>query len=143
MSADNLTDFLNIGKKAKRQISSNVAALSTDQLLAMCNLNKIDINDIPTGCIAGINYFCQGKSDLSQCQQWYDSVFSNSIYAPIGANCPAWKSGPRSSNCQNAVNSINVKLDYTIVNKQFASWFANVLFADRVYAPCNKNCNWD
>ena len=143
MSAQNLTDFLIASKKQRRQSSSNVATLTTEQLLKMCPLsNVVKKQDILAGCIAGITYFCQGKTDLTQCQRYYDTVFSHSIFAPIGSNCPAWKYGPKSSQCNNAVNAFNVKLEYITVNMVFAKFFAKTLFANRDLAPCSSNCQW-
>jgi len=142
MSVQNLTDFLATGKLVKRQASSTVATLTTQQLLATCPLKYVEKQDILAGCIAGIVYFCQGKTDLAQCYRFYDTVFSYSIYASIEDNCPAWKSGPNSKNCANAVQRINVALDYTTVNKDFATFFAKTLFANKEYAPCIKNCTW-
>jgi len=143
MSAQNLTDFLIVSKKQRRQSSSNVATLTTEQLLQMCPLsNVVKKQDILAGCIAGITYFCQGKTDLTQCQRYYDTVFSHSIFAPIGANCPAWKYGPNSWQCNNAVNAFNVKLEYTTVNMVFAKFFAEKLFANKDLAPCSSNCQW-
>ena len=148
MSVQNLTDFLAIGKLeklVKRESSSTVATLTTDQLLAMCPLNNVANQDILAGCVAGIVYFCQGQTDLTPCQRYYNTVFSYSIFAPIGANCPAWKYGPKSSNCNNTVNSFSVSLDRTTVNKEFATFFAKTLFTNKEYAPCNslvQKCTW-
>ena len=146
MTLQNLTDFLTIPLLFKRQFSSNVATLTTDQLLQMCPLNYVEKQDILAGCLAGIVYFCQGQTDLTRCRNYYDTVFSYSIFAPIGANCPAWKYGPNSRNCNNAVNAFNVKLDYTTVNKDYASYFAKTLFTNRAYAPCINSatvkCVW-
>ena len=146
MSSKNLTDFLAIGKKVKRQTTSTVATLTTDQLLKMCPLNYVANQDILAGCVAGIVYFCQGKTDLAQCQRYYDTIFSYSIFAPIGANCPAWKYGPNSVNCANAVNGFSANLKYTTVNKDFATFFAKILFTNKEYAPCTSTttvkCIW-
>jgi len=111
----------------------------------MCPLNYVEKQDILAGCVAGIVYFCQGQTDLTQCQRYYDTVFSYSIFSPIGANCPAWKSGPNSLNCANATNKFSANLNYTSVNKDFATFFAKTLFANTIYAPCNANvqkCTW-
>ena len=146
MSSQNLTNFLAVSKLVKRQSSSTVATLKTDQLLKMCPLNYVANQDILAGCIAGIVYFCQGQPDLTECRNYYDTVFKNSIFAPIGANCPAWKSGPNSKNCKDATDKFQVKLEYTTVNKEFARFFARTLFTDSKYAPCinsaNVTCNW-
>ena len=146
MSSQNLNNFLSI-PLVKRQITSNVATLTTDQLLKMCPLNSVADQDILAGCLAGIVYFCQGpKTDLTKCRYYYDTVFKNSIFAPIGDNCPAWKYGPRSSNCTEATNKFEVKLEYTTVNKGFAKFFAKTLFTNSKYAPCINSatvkCNW-
>jgi len=142
MSVQNLTNFLATGQLVKRQITSTVATLTTDQLLKMCPLNYVANQDILAGCVAGIVYFCQGQTDLTQCQRYYDTVFSFSIFAPIGANCPAWKYGPNSPKCANAVNSFSADLAYTSVNKDFATFFAKTLFANKEYAPCINKCAW-
>ena len=147
MSSQNLTDFLAIpAKLVKRQSSSTVATLTTEDLLKMCPLNSVEKVDILAGCLGGIVYFCQGQTDLAKCRNYYDTVFSNSIFATIGANCPAWKYGPRSSNCNDAINKFQVKLEYTTVNKGFANFFATTLFTDSKYAPCINSttvtCNW-
>jgi len=146
MTVQNLTNFLATPKLIKRQASSTVATLTTDQLLAMCPLNNVANQDILAGCVGGIVYFCQGQTDLTQCQRYYDTVFSYSIFAPIGANCPAWKYGPRSSQCNTTVNSFSVSLQYTTVNKDFASFFAKTLFTNTSYAPCinttTVKCTW-
>ena len=147
MSLQILTKFLDIPSKlVKRQSSSTVATLTTDKLLKMCPLDSVEKVDILAGCIAGIVYFCQGQTDLTKCRNYYDTVFSYSIFAPIGANCPAWKSGPKSKNCNDAINKFQVKLEYTTVNKEFARFFARTLFTDSKYAPCINSttvkCNW-
>jgi len=142
MSVQNLTDFLATRKLAKRETSSTVATLTTEQLLAMCPLKYVEKQDILAGCVAGIVYFCQGKTDLAQCYRYYDTVFSYSIFAPIEDNCPAWKSGPNSKNCTTATNKFSVSLEYTTVNKDFATFFAKTLFTNKEYAPCIKNCAW-
>ena len=146
MSSQNLTDFLAITPKlAKRQSISTVATLTTKDLLAMCPLNDVAKQDILAGCVAGIVYFCQGKTNLTECQNYHDTVFSYSIFKPIGANCPAWKFGPRSSNCNKTLDSFSVSLDYTAVNKDFATFFARTLFTNKEYAPCNsqvQKCIW-
>ena len=146
MSPQNLTDFLAITPKlAKRQSISTVATLTTEQLLKICPLNYVANQDIFAGCIAGIVYFCQGQKELTECHRYYNEVFSYSIFKPIVANCPAWKYGPRSSNCNDAMNAFNVKLEYTTVNREFATFFARTLFTNREYAPCNstvQNCTW-
>ena len=145
MSAQNLADFLATPKLAKRQSSSTVATLTTQQLLAMCPLNYVAKQDVLAGCIAGIVYFCQGQKDLTACHRYYNDVFSYSIYKPIVA-CAAWKNGPKSSNCTDAVNVFRVSLDYTTVNKDFATFFARILFTNPSYAPCNpqnQKCTWE
>jgi len=145
MNAQNLTDFLKIGVKAKREMSSTVATLTTKELLAMCQISFVEKQDILAGCFAGITYFCKNQMELTQCQNFYDTVFLYSIFKTIGANCPAWKYGPRSSNCNDAVNDFNVKLEYTTINKEFATFFARTLFTNKEYAPCNstvQKCIW-
>lgn len=145
MSVQNLTNFLATPVFVKRESSSTVASLTTDQLLKMCPLNNVANQDILAGCVAGIVYFCQAQTDLTPCQRYYDTIFSRSIFEPIGANCPAWKSGPNSGNCIKAVETFSVSLEYTTVNKDFANFFARILFADQKYAPCNsiaQKCTW-
>ena len=145
MSETNLTNFLNTSKLMKRQQSSSVATLTTDQLIGMCPLNYVGNQDILVGCIAGIVYLCQAASNYAECRRYYVEVFANSIFAPIGANCPAWKSGINSTACTTAVNGFNAVLEYTSVNKYFASLFATTLFANKIWAPCSsqiEKCNW-
>ena len=145
LSYANLTYILNVPKLSRRQVTSVSASLTTQQLLAMCPLNYVANQDVLTGCVAGIVYLCQTTSNYAECRRYYDTVFAYSIFAPIGANCPAWKSGPNSENCTTAVNRFSAVLEYTSVNKAFASFFAKTLFADRVYAPCNsqiEKCTW-
>lgn len=110
LNALNLTNFLNIPISMKRQTSSNAATLTTSQLLTSCSLNSLSKSkDILLGCMAGIVYFCQSKKDWSNCRYYYDTVFANSFYAPIGKTCPAWKSGPRSIACAKAVSQFRRK----------------------------------
>jgi hypothetical protein len=144
MNTQQLTDLLNTSpKKVKRVSISYFGTLTTDDLRAMCPLSRVENTDILSGCLAGIVYFCQGQTDLTQCHKYYNEVFSYSIYAPVIA-CAAWKSGPESDNCRNAVNDFNVSLAYTNVNKKFAIFFKETLFTNPFFAPCNSQvmtCN--
>jgi len=156
LSITNMTNFLATPRLVKRGSSSTTATLTTQQLLDMCPLNKFQNQDISAGCLAGIVYFCQRKADLTQCHRYYEITFSNSIFKPIGDNCPAWKYGPNSANCKNALNGFYFRLSYTsstgrdylynIVDQTFATFFAKTLFTNRDYAPCitsdQVKCTW-
>ena len=143
MTSKNLTDLFDKTHRAKRATTGS-ATLSTDQLLDMCPLSFVAKQDILAGCLTGIVYFCQGQKDFTQCHRYYDTVFSYSIFKRIGV-CAAWKSGPRSEACKRAINGFSADLSYTTVNKDFASFFGNVLFSNMDYAPCDsqvEKCSW-
>ena len=151
MTEADLRNFLGLRVATrKREISSVVGSLTQDDLIRMCPLDKASqTQNILIGCLAGIVNFCINTPiDYPACQRFYNIVFANSKFAPIGSACPAWKSGPRSVNCQNAVNNFQASFDYGAVDKAFASSLVSVLFSNPTYAPCQvdaftRSCNWN
>jgi len=145
LSQVNLTYFLTQPVLAKRQSSSTIGGFTVDQLLAMCPLNYVYNQNILIGCLSGIVYFCSGQTDLTNCQNYYNTIFSYSIYASIGANCPAWKYGVSSTQCQTVVNNFRASFEYGDADKVFASFFVSTLFANPTFAPCDSSkqtCRW-
>ena len=145
LSTSNLNTILTTPKVVKRQISSTVATLTTSQLLDMCNLtlisNEVVRNqDILAGCLTGIVYYCQTQPiDYWKCHGYYDTVFDRSTFKAIGT-CAPWRSGPSSAECSKAVNGFTAtNTSYSTVTKEYASFFATVVFANKLYAPCNSN----
>jgi hypothetical protein len=144
----------------KRQVFTNFAPVSVNELSAMCPLNNVTSADVAAGCIAGIyNKFCKNPYDpvlFSQCQDAYDRVFAASFFKPLGDVCPAWKQGPRSAACLRAISTFlfdfligkdtvtgqNVYLKLTSAH---ANKLVGNIFGSRVYAPCPfaaPKCNW-
>jgi len=142
LSPANWTNLLsiNVQTKVKRQQSSSMTA---QELYQLCPLNEIRKREVVAGCVSGIyNRFCKDKSDLKDCQDKYDAVVSQSYFAPLGV-CAAWRSGPNSPNCRDAITSFVVKLDYITLTRSHANDFVSSIYNNRVYAPCNGDkCKW-
>ena len=135
---------------------SSVSSVTVDQLITMCPLNNVQSADVPAGCIAGIHIkHCTNPLTFAQCQSSYDQAFASSIFSSIGAVCPAWKSGPRSSACASAISRFTydyisgyddgvpniIKLD-----KTHAQMLVESTLGSRVFAPCLSSatltCRW-
>jgi hypothetical protein len=138
-------------RKSKRQVVTTTAPISTDELIKMCPLNNVTNADVPAGCVAGIyNTYCYNPGNavlLGQCHAAYNRAFSASFFKSIGDVCPAWKRGPRSSNCALAISVFSYNLvtgqdpktgqDIILkLNSQHASQLVSTIFASRTYAPC-------
>ena len=119
----------------------------------MCPLNDVTNPNVPAGCIAGIyKRFCAGLAPTdvagyTNCRNAYDSVLAQSIFAPIGAVCPAWKNGPKSLACAQTIASFNVDLGYVVVNSAIAQNLVMNLIGHPIYAPCvtipgSVRCTW-
>lgn len=136
----NLTSFLNI-RVLKRQTSSTVGITN---LLKMCPLDSIsESRDIVIGCLAGVVYSCQ-SGNWYNCRNYYDSVFTNSMYAPI-LTCSAWNKGFRSAECVKAIGNFADHTEYSEIDKHFARWFVSTLFGNPLFAPCDATkvkCTW-
>jgi len=144
LSPTNWTNFLNIPVLSKRQQSSS---LSSDELYQMCPLNNVQNASVPAGCVAGIyNKYCLNLSNLGPCQSSYDTVVKASYFKPLGV-CAAWKSGPKSLICANAIQNFTAVVNYMILTSTHASDFAKTIFGSQKYAPCvptaNVTCIWN
>ena len=142
--------FMSITTLKKRQQLSTAAGLTADQLYALCPLNDVRNPEVPAGCIAGVyNKFCLDISTaekLDICQSVYNQVFQVSIFKPLGDVCPAWKNGPRSFECANAIRNFKYVLPYMVVTSDHAAQLTASIFGSRTYAPCYNigsiTCKW-
>ena len=143
MTGDEIKDFLG-GRLQKRDFSSSVARPTIQKYLSTCPLAQLPKSDILIGCLGGIYAYCQvSGNDLSICHDYYDTTFANSIYDNIGRECPAWKSGPNSVNCQIVANDFHATLAYTTISKSFAKLLIKTILNDTNLAPCiESDCNW-
>jgi len=145
VNPENLSNFLRISTLSKRQSSSTAVTLTTEQLIKTCPLYALGTNgEVLLGCLAGIVQYCSAGRDWNGCRHYYETVFGNSIFAPI-AKCAAWNFGPRSSECWVAVNNFSAKTEYSAIDKGFAGWFSSMIFGSRTYAPCDPTkatCRW-
>lgn len=143
-------NYLSLTPLRKRQSTNSQGSLTADQLLALCPLNNVQSADVPAGCIAGLyNKYCMGITTLDalkQCQSMYDQVFAVSIFSSIGAVCPAWKYGPRSGQCAQAIKTFSYQLPYILVTSDMAANLTANILGSRTYAPCvsmpGMTCNW-
>jgi hypothetical protein len=147
MTKIQLVNFFNIkpALKVKRQANGGAnSAYTLQDLLNMCPLNQITSSDedIRAGCLGGIKEFCSGKTDLTQCYNYYETTFTNSVYRGLIPHCPSWKKGNDSSECDTAVRAIPSGSTF----RQAAEYFREVLFGGPGYTPCypdrNKSCKW-
>jgi len=142
----------------KRQTLSLSAPISTAELVNMCPLNNVQNADVAAGCVAGIyNRFCYNPADstlLAQCHDAYNRVFSASFFKPLGDVCPAWRRGPFSASCANAIRSFSYNLlmgydplgnpVYLNLNSYHAGELVKNIFAQPKFAPCQApaTCTW-
>jgi hypothetical protein len=143
----------------KRQVVGTQAPVTTEELIAMCPLNNVQNGDVAAGCAAGIyKRFCTQPFDqnlLWQCHDAYNRAFAASIFKSLGAVCPAWRSGPRSAACSNAISTFSYdyyigidqntgKAVYLRLGSSHALQLVNNIFASRTYAPCVApfTCYW-
>jgi hypothetical protein len=149
----------------KRNIFSSKATLTTEELLKTCPLNSgIGSSagaDVAAGCVAGIyqKWCTQPTSSdstiLRQCHDAYNKVFAASIFKSLGDVCPAWKKGPLSNSCAQAIDSFSYSLYmgigpdgapvYLQLNRAHAFQLVTSTFGSPVYAPCPSIlsfCNW-
>jgi len=143
LTETNWTNLLEIPVLSKRQLTSS---LSTDELIAMCPLNNVQDASVPAGCVAGIyQKYCLNLKDLGNCHNSYNTVVAASFFKPLGV-CAAWKFGPRSSTCVNAILSFKYALPYMTLTSTHASDFATTIFGSQKYAPCvntdTVKCIW-
>jgi hypothetical protein len=148
-----------ISNRSKRQFLSTFATVSADELYQMCPLNNIQGQDVAAGCIAGIfNKFCRDPSNtglLKKCHEAYDTVFAASFFRPLGEVCPAWKKGPNSRSCAQAIANFShrylLEIDpitgggtYIDLNSSHARDLVRNILGNRMFAPCQApfNCAW-
>jgi hypothetical protein len=153
------TPFLNSRPPlTKRQALSIEGGITVDSLIQQCPLNNVQGADVAAGCIAGIyNKFCLSTSplfSLAECQRNYNQAFGASIFQPLGDVCPAWKFGPRSTNCGQAITAFKYSLEvakdpltgapiYVNLNATHAGELVKSIFSNRNYAPCTAStCKW-
>jgi len=136
----NWTNLMNVPVLFKRQLLSS---MSREELYRTCPLNDAQNREVVAGCVAGIyNKFCKNQSNLVNCQSAYDQVISQSYFAPLGV-CAAWKSGPKSSQCGNAITTFRVQLPYTVLTSINARDFVQSILGSKTYAPCkSSSCIW-
>ena len=83
---------------------------------------------------------------MAQCHRVYDQVFTVSIFKPIGDVCPAWKRGPRSLECYNAIQKFRYQLPYMLVTSDHAASLSSNIFGSQTFAPCVSTpritCRW-
>jgi hypothetical protein len=148
-------------RRSKRQVSGTSGDLSIEQLRQICPINNVlGGTDVAAGCISGIFVkYCTNPyeaASLRQCHQAYNVIFQDSIYKSLGAVCPAWKSGPRSSACLGAVSTFSydyyVGTDstgnplYIRLGSSHASELVRNIFGSTKFAPCipssTLTCIW-
>jgi hypothetical protein len=155
---DALQTFLDVPLTStkKRQISSSTSKITIQEAVALCPLNNTQGADVAAGCIAGIyQNFCMSPATLDKCQEAYDLAFAASYYSSLGAVCPAWKFGPRSSACASAITKFVFDLKvgdtpdnppvpiYLRLNSTHATQLVGTIFASQKYAPCiASTCKW-
>ena len=160
LANDTLTPFLNTPViLRKRQTLSVASSLTTEELLRLCPLNSVQNADVAAGCIAGIyNKLCSNPFDatlLAQCHDAYNRAFAAYYFKSLGANCPAWRYGPRSELCASAILTFTYRVSlgydsngnpvYVNLNRTHASQLVGTIFADQRYAPCMGTafkCMW-
>ena len=141
----------------KRQIVT--APISTEELIRMCPMNNVQNPDVAAGCIAGIyNRFCRYPGNavlLGQCHDAYNRVFAASYFKPLGDVCPAWRRGPRSLSCAQAISAfsynyflgndaISGQPVYLQLDSRHAHQLVVNIFANPTYAPCvASTCIWN
>lgn len=154
LSALNWDTILGSPSLRKRQQLSSVMGLTPQQLYDLCPLNQVTNPNVPAGCIAGIYLkFCANlaptnAAGYADCRKAYDTVLSQSIFAPIGQVCPAWKNGPRSVQCARAISEFKVNLGYITVTSGNAQDLVTNIIGNPFYAPCvtipgSVTCNWN
>jgi len=143
----------------KRQTLSTSALISTQELVRLCPLNNVQGADVAAGCVAGIyNRFCFKPTDptlLAQCHDAYNRAFGASFFKPLGDVCPAWRKGPFSASCANAIRSFSYnllmgkdpttgQLVYLNLNSYHAGELVRNIFAQPKFAPCQAPaiCSW-
>jgi hypothetical protein len=152
------TPFWNTPVIKKRQQLATTVPVSTEELLRLCQLNNVQSSDVGAGCVAGIyNKYCTNPSNptlLKQCHDLYDQVFSASVFKPLGDVCPAWKKGPLSFSCANAVNAFSAVIfigndpegnpTYLPLGRNMAREVVKNIFGQPKFAPCQApfTCNW-
>ena len=117
----------------------------------MCPLNNIMSADVVAGCVAGIyNTYCTDPVNstlLHHCHDTYNRVFAASFFKPLGAVCPAWKKGPRSSSCASAIATFSYNYwmgrdpasgqdRYIRLGSTHAQELVRNIFGSPIYAPC-------
>jgi hypothetical protein len=142
LSQANWTTFLSIKPSNLLRKRQGTSAMTTEELLSMCPLNKVNDASVPAGCLTGIyNRFCiDAKDNFTDCQSRYDTVIGNSFFQPL-LQCAAWKKGKQSQDCLIAIATFYVKLDYGILTKTHATEFVTTFFGKpneitSKYAPC-------
>jgi len=140
LSTTNWTNLLDTPVLMKRQMSST---MSGEDLYQLCPLNDVRNSEVVAGCVSGIyNKFCKNLSNLGPCQSAYDTIVSQSYFAPLGV-CAAWKSGPKSSKCTSAISTFRVRLDFMTLTASHARDFVSSIFGSKTYAPCSSgSCQW-
>jgi hypothetical protein len=139
---------------AKRQQLTTGTPYTAQQLYDLCPLNNVTNPNVPAGCIAGIyKKFCYNlaptdATGYARCRNAYDAVLAQSIFAPIGAVCPAWRNGPKSMACAQAIAAFKVDLGYIVVTPAIAQNLVINLIGNPIYAPCvtipdSVTCNWN
>ena len=130
-------------RNQKRQQSTTVDS-TTQIMLQYCNLNAINNNNENNGnilvrCLGGIARWCNtGSKDLKApggCHDYYNRVYGNSMYAPLVKSCPMWIKGPKSLECNIAVNDVCNRKGLKSVECSFSQFSQSQLFTNRTLAP--------
>jgi len=132
-------------KKSKRSQSSNLGKWTPQELYNMCPLNNMKDSTLPAGCVAGIyQRFCRDPRTYVECQNAYDSVLSQSYFAPLKV-CAAWYSGPYSADCKTTMQDFRVLLpEGGSLGPSIAEAFVTTLLANPNYARCPlESCKWN
>lgn len=118
------------------------SSVSDTYLQQNCNPDQLvnSPSDVIESCAAAIQYRC--IANQTNCQYSWGLLFSRSVtFKPIGDNCPAWKKGPLTPDCNNAVKAF----PYGSVNSQMAQGLQQFLSSPSLalcYSVGGVICNW-
>jgi hypothetical protein len=140
MSPTQLDAFLKAGKAAAGLVVKRAeippVTMTTAELLAMCPLNTIAKNNaLIAGCLSGlVNYCFTPGNSLAQCRSYYETVYTNSIYAPV-MPCMPWRNGIASLNCASGIDQVCKAYPADTGVCGFAQYSKTNLFSNPSFCP--------
>jgi hypothetical protein len=132
---------------APQSLFSNTALTDAAKLAKdSCKIDNLTVTSaaLPTCINVLSNVMATLKSQEERAIVYSSLMYSSTKYSSI-LECAAWKSGPKSQKCTDAVTAVKQKLT-TDADRQFAGYLQTNVFSSPSVAPCQNSaslvCKW-